>query len=448
MHPRNILQRGLDGRAGELAVADAEQGECQKVGGVVRLGCRHRHRHGHFEFACIGADEGGAAFIARFGDEGLCHQSTFCGILGPFDKEREGQRPGAHLWNVPLQLPPTLRDGGVLRPHGVAEDGVGTSSPGRTEFGAEVFHTQRKPGHVHRLQALAVQGRFDVLEPGLAIACRVGKDGHLGPATFDQVVHHKRGLDGIACGRAEDIAFAGRVAGGDRGAGCAGDDQRGLRRLVQLQRLHGVAGVAKADGGHHTLVHELLRARKGFVGFALVVLDHQFKGPAQEAAHRVDFFDGQLHAVQHRCSEIGRGAGKRADDADAYRCRCGLGLGGAGDAGHEAGQCPDESWCFVERHGGGSGLTVQGSLVSSPWGSIDVFPSPSGDCVGGRMGSGQAVSDALTAAETKAMSALPARRDFTAPMTLPMSPGPVAPSSVTMAFTSAAISSADRRAGR
>jgi hypothetical protein len=40
----------------------------------------------------------------------------------------------------------------------------------------------------------------------------------------------------------------------------------------------------------------------------------------------------------------------------------------------------------------------------------------------------------LTAAETWPMSALPASLAFTAPMTLPMSPGPLAPSSATMAF--------------
>ena len=55
---------------------------------------------------------------------------------------------------------------------------------------------------------------------------------------------------------------------------------------------------------------------------------------------------------------------------------------------------------------------------------------------------------ALTAALAAAMSALPASRALTAPMTLPMSPGPWAPSSATMARTSAAMSLADRRAGR
>jgi len=60
----------------------------------------------------------------------------------------------------------------------------------------------------------------------------------------------------------------------------------------------------------------------------------------------------------------------------------------------------------------------------------------------------QPVKAALTAAETRPISALPASRVFTAPMTLPMSPGPVAPSSVTMARTACAISAASMRWGR
>ena len=44
---------------------------------------------------------------------------------------------------------------------------------------------------------------------------------------------------------------------------------------------------------------------------------------------------------------------------------------------------------------------------------------------------------AFTAAETWLMSALPAKRAFAAPMTLPISPGPLAPSSATIAFTCA-----------
>lgn len=43
------------------------------------------------------------------------------------------------------------------------------------------------------------------------------------------------------------------------------------------------------------------------------------------------------------------------------------------------------------------------------------------------------LSAALTAADTSPMSALPESLDFTAPITLPMSPGPVAPTSATIA---------------
>lgn len=61
---------------------------------------------------------------------------------------------------------------------------------------------------------------------------------------------------------------------------------------------------------------------------------------------------------------------------------------------------------------------------------------------------GQPASAAFTAADTWPMSALPARRVLTTPITLPMSPGPAAPSSATMALTAARVSSADMRSGR
>ena len=57
-------------------------------------------------------------------------------------------------------------------------------------------------------------------------------------------------------------------------------------------------------------------------------------------------------------------------------------------------------------------------------------------------------SAAFTAALTWPMSALPASRVLTAPITLPMSPGPLAPSSATIARTSTATSSALMRCGR
>lgn len=68
-------------------------------------------------------------------------------------------------------------------------------------------------------------------------------------------------------------------------------------------------------------------------------------------------------------------------------------------------------------------------------------------CRGG-VRSSQPASAAFTAADTWPMSALPARRVLTTPITLPMSPGPAAPSSATMAFTAASVSSADMRSGR
>src|SRR5574343_450874 len=60
----------------------------------------------------------------------------------------------------------------------------------------------------------------------------------------------------------------------------------------------------------------------------------------------------------------------------------------------------------------------------------------------------QPASAAFTAADTWPMSALPARRVLTTPMTLPMSPGPLAPTSATMAWTAAITSASDIRAGR
>lgn len=60
----------------------------------------------------------------------------------------------------------------------------------------------------------------------------------------------------------------------------------------------------------------------------------------------------------------------------------------------------------------------------------------------------QPASAAFTAADTWPMSALPARRVLTTPITLPMSPGPAAPSSATIALTAARVSSADMRSGK
>src|SRR6218665_1265310 len=106
------------------------------------------------------------------------------------------------------------------------------------------------------------------------------------------------------------------------------------------------------------------------------------------------------------------------------RLRGGRGLGEEGGGGGGGGG----GWGGGRGGGGGGG-----------WGGAG----------GGRGGRGrQGASAAFTAVDTWPMSALPVKRVLTTPMTRPMSPGPAAPSSATMACTAARVASADMRSGR
>mgnify|MGYP007071008562 CR=1 FL=1 len=50
------------------------------------------------------SEEGCAALVAGFGNEGLGHQRAVGRSLGTVDEEGEGQRPGSHLRHIPLEV--------------------------------------------------------------------------------------------------------------------------------------------------------------------------------------------------------------------------------------------------------------------------------------------------------------------------------------------------------
>lgn len=85
-----------------------------------------------------------------------------------------------------------------------------------------------------RFLAASAMGHH-ILQPGLAVAGGVGKDRYMGPATSNNVLHHIGGLDGVARRGSKDVAFRGRVLGGQGCAGGAGDDQWQFGILKYLQ---------------------------------------------------------------------------------------------------------------------------------------------------------------------------------------------------------------------
>ena len=207
------FERFLDGLAGQVAVADAQKRIHQQVGGVVGVGGCHGHGHLALVFAGVARQKGRPALVAGLGNEGLHHQRAFGGVLGAFQEERERQRPGAHLRHLPVQGLLAVGDHGVFGAHGVAEDHVGPGVAGGRELGGEVLHTQREAGHVGGLEVLGLQRRHHILVAALAVARGVGKDGHLVPSSFHDVVHHERRLKRIAGLHAKHVAVGRGVLG-------------------------------------------------------------------------------------------------------------------------------------------------------------------------------------------------------------------------------------------
>ena len=208
----------------------------QQKGRVVTL--RSRHGHGHFaapELARIARQERRPALVAGFGNEGLRHERTFCRHARPFHEKWERQRPCPHLGHGPFQRSPVPGNHRVFGAHGAAEHHVRTGFFGGLQLGLQVFHPRGKAGHIHGLEFAFSQCGFHIFQACLAISRGVGQHSHLGPAAFDDISHHERGLEAVFGRCAEHIALRPRVLGREQCAGGARDDERQACLLKHLQ---------------------------------------------------------------------------------------------------------------------------------------------------------------------------------------------------------------------